>query len=82
MHEKIHGFADDRLLKGFPRPGGIRRGRVLAAAVACAGAGVMAERVQLLRGSLDVECEPGRGTRIRASFPLTQAPEQPAEPEE
>jgi PAS domain S-box-containing protein len=41
----------------------------------------MAERVQLLGGTLEVISEPGRGTRIRASFPLREAPEQ-REPEE
>lgn len=35
----------------------------------------MAERVQLLGGTLQVESEPGRGTRIRASFPLTLRPD-------
>jgi signal transduction histidine kinase len=39
----------------------------------------MAERVQLLGGTLQVESEPGRGTRIRASFPLSEASEQPAD---
>jgi len=42
----------------------------------------MRERVKILGGSLDVESEPGRGTRIHASFPLSEASEQPAEPEE
>ncbi len=32
----------------------------------------MAERVQLLRGRLDMESQPGHGTRIRAVFPLEQ----------
>jgi PAS domain S-box-containing protein len=35
----------------------------------------MAERVRLLGGTLQVESEPGRGTRIGASFPLSQAEE-------
>jgi two-component system sensor histidine kinase UhpB len=30
----------------------------------------MKERVEILGGSLDVESAPGRGTRIRACFPL------------
>jgi signal transduction histidine kinase len=42
----------------------------------------MAERVQLLGGTLYVESEPGRGTRIRASFPLSEASKQGADPEE
>lgn len=42
----------------------------------------MRERVQILGGSLDVESEPGRGTRIRASFPLSEVPEEPVEPAE
>jgi PAS domain S-box-containing protein len=42
----------------------------------------MRERVQLLGGNLDVQSEPGRGTRVRASFPLTPRPGEPAEPEE
>ena len=41
----------------------------------------MAERVHLLGGTLQVESNPGRGTRIRASFPLSEIPEQPAGPE-
>jgi PAS domain S-box-containing protein len=42
----------------------------------------MAERVQLLGGTLHVESEPGRGTRIRASFPLSEVSEERADPEE
>jgi PAS domain S-box-containing protein len=42
----------------------------------------MAERVQLLGGKLDVESEPGRGTRIRATFPLTAHPDDTPDPEE
>jgi two-component system sensor histidine kinase UhpB len=42
----------------------------------------MAERVLLLGGALRVESEPGRGTRIHASFPLGKAPERPAQPQE
>jgi PAS domain S-box-containing protein len=42
----------------------------------------MAERVHLLGGTLQVESEPGRGTRIRASFPLSEASAQPADPAE
>jgi two-component system sensor histidine kinase UhpB len=42
----------------------------------------MAERVQLLGGTLQVASERSRGTRIRASFPLSEAPGQPADPEE
>ncbi len=41
----------------------------------------MSERVQILGGSLVVESQRGRGTRIRASFPLTaRLEEHPAEP--
>jgi PAS domain S-box-containing protein len=40
----------------------------------------MAERIQLLGGTLQVESQPGRGTRIHASFPLSEV--QPAESEE
>jgi signal transduction histidine kinase len=32
----------------------------------------MRERVQILGGSLEVNSEPGLGTRIRASFPFTE----------
>src|SRR5207248_499669 len=32
----------------------------------------MAERVQLLGGTLQVESNPGAGTRVRASFPLSE----------
>src|SRR5262249_19740614 len=42
----------------------------------------MRERVQNLGGRLDVESAPGRGTRIRATFPVGEAPEGPAEPAE
>ena len=42
----------------------------------------MTERVHLLGGTLHVESEPGRGTRIRASFPLREASEEQANPEE
>jgi two-component system sensor histidine kinase UhpB len=42
----------------------------------------MAERVQLMGGTLQVETEPGRGTRIRASFPLGEAPEEQKDLEE
>ena len=42
----------------------------------------MAERVQILGGRLDVESQPGRGARIRASFPLSEASEEPADPKE
>jgi PAS domain S-box-containing protein len=42
----------------------------------------MAERVHLLGGTLQVESERGHGTRIRASFPLSEVPEEPAAPEE
>jgi PAS domain S-box-containing protein len=42
----------------------------------------MAERVQLLGGTLQVESEPGRGTRIRASFPLREALEESTDPGE
>ena len=42
----------------------------------------MKERMQILGGILDVESEPGRGTRIRASVPLGAAHEGPTEPVE
>jgi PAS domain S-box-containing protein len=42
----------------------------------------MRERMQILGGILDVESEPGRGTRIRASVPLGGAHEGPTEPGE
>ena len=42
----------------------------------------MAERVQLLGGTLIVESEPGHGTRIRATFPMSEAPEEPTGPAE
>jgi len=35
----------------------------------------MRERVEILGGTLQVESEPGRGTRIRTSFPLSEASE-------
>lgn len=35
----------------------------------------MRERVQILGGSLEVDSEPGRGTRLRVSFPLAEAGE-------
>jgi signal transduction histidine kinase/CheY-like chemotaxis protein len=42
----------------------------------------MRERVQLLGGSLDVASAPGHGTRIRAIFPLSEAHDDPVNPEE
>jgi signal transduction histidine kinase len=42
----------------------------------------MRERVEILRGTLQVESEAGRGTRILASFPLSEDSEQSADPEE
>ena len=53
-------------------------------AARCSSLGLlgMAERVQILGGTLQVESEPGRGTRIRASFPLTEVPEKPLDSEE
>ena len=39
----------------------------------------MAERAQLLGGTLRVQSAPGQGTCIRASFPLSGAPTEPAE---
>ncbi len=42
----------------------------------------MAERVQLLGGRLHVESQPGRGTRIRASFPLSAGADNSAGPAE
>jgi signal transduction histidine kinase len=41
----------------------------------------MRERVQILGGSLDVEAGPGRGTRIRARFPLTLRHDAASAPE-
>ncbi|HKI33675.1 MAG TPA: MHYT domain-containing protein [Gemmataceae bacterium] len=40
----------------------------------------MAERVQLLGGRLRVESQPGRGAHIRATFPLSAGPDNPAGP--
>jgi signal transduction histidine kinase len=42
----------------------------------------MAERVKLLGGTLQVESEPGRGTQIRASFPVREVatPKEPTDP--
>jgi signal transduction histidine kinase len=37
----------------------------------------MEERIQILGGTLDVESAPGRGTRIRASFPLNARSQRP-----
>jgi PAS domain S-box-containing protein len=42
----------------------------------------MRERVQILGGTLDVESQPGRGTRIRALFALSKIEEQAADSEE
>ena len=42
----------------------------------------MNERVQILRGSLEVDSQPGRGTRIRAYFPLDVASAEDTEPTE
>lgn len=42
----------------------------------------MNERVQVLGGSLNVESDPGSGTHIRASFPMSGTFEQPTESEE
>jgi signal transduction histidine kinase len=42
----------------------------------------MRERVELLGGSLEVESAPGRGTRIRAVFPLSKTTEPPKDAEE
>jgi signal transduction histidine kinase len=42
----------------------------------------MRERVEILGGTLQVESEPGRGTQVRASFPLSEAPEESADPKE
>jgi hypothetical protein len=38
------------------------------------------ERAQILGGSLDVDSEPGRGTRLRISLPVPEATPEPAEP--
>ncbi len=38
----------------------------------------MRERVQILGGSLEVDSQPGLGTRIRATFPWREAAEGPA----
>ncbi len=37
----------------------------------------MRERVEVFGGSLEVDSAPGRGTRVRASFPLTEAAAEP-----
>jgi two-component system, NarL family, sensor histidine kinase UhpB len=42
----------------------------------------MAERVHLVGGTLQVESESGRGTRIRASFALSEPPEEPPGPQD
>jgi signal transduction histidine kinase len=42
----------------------------------------MAERVQILGGTLHVESQPGRGARIRAAFPLNAGSEERTDPEE
>ncbi|MDB5340711.1 MAG: hypothetical protein JWN70_6330 [Planctomycetaceae bacterium] len=42
----------------------------------------MAERIQLLGGSLLVKSEPGHGTQISTSFPLSRISEQPEKTEE
>jgi PAS domain S-box-containing protein len=42
----------------------------------------MRERVEILGGTLKVISEPGRGTRIRASFPVNESPNQPADLED
>jgi PAS domain S-box-containing protein len=42
----------------------------------------MRERVQILGGGLEVQSQAGRGTRIRASFPLSEVAEEPAAPAE
>ena len=41
----------------------------------------MAERVQLLGGTFQMDSEPGSGTRIRVSFPLSEASDQSADME-
>jgi len=40
----------------------------------------MRERAQILGGSLEVDSEPGCGTRIRVSFPLVEATAEGARP--
>jgi PAS domain S-box-containing protein len=42
----------------------------------------MRERVEILGGTLKVISEQGRGTRVHASFPLSEAPNQPDDPED
>jgi PAS domain S-box-containing protein len=42
----------------------------------------MRERVQILGGTLEVTSERGRGTRIRATFPLNEVREEPPEASE
>jgi two-component system sensor histidine kinase UhpB len=42
----------------------------------------MSERVQVLGGSLELDSQPGRGTSIRASFPLDVSAAERAEPKE
>lgn len=62
---------------------GVGRPRRGGSALKRAGLGLvgMRKRIQILGGDLRVESEPGCGTRIRASFPLSEVPEdRPAEP--
>lgn len=47
------------------------RWREHAASALCSGLSGMSERVQLLGGALEVDSAPGRGTRIAATFPLS-----------
>jgi signal transduction histidine kinase len=85
-HVWIELSQSDRLLELVVRDDGVgfdvaptqeqaaRRGRL--------GLLGMSERVHLLGGILEVASEPGRGTRIRAAFPLSDASEERADPEE
>jgi signal transduction histidine kinase len=42
----------------------------------------MHERVHILGGTLAIKTQPGRGTTIRATFPLSDVSEKPAQPAE